>query len=90
MKSPRGPLARFLMLGLALTLGATAFLTSSAQAQQQPERRRTLLDLLFGERQPVYVPPQDAQKPRDGKTRKKNNGSVTTINTRAPSPRAAA
>lgn len=90
MKSPRGPLARFLMLGLALTLGATAFLTSSAQAQQQPERRRTLLDLLFGERQPVYVPPQDAQKPRDGKTRKKNNRSVTTINTRTPSPRAAA
>lgn len=90
MKSPRGPLARFLILGLALTLGATAFLTSSAQAQQQPERRRTLLDLLFGERQPVYVPPQDAQPPRDGKTRKKNNGSVTTINTRAPSPRAAA
>ena len=90
MKSPRGPLARFLILGLALTLGATAFLTSSAQAQQQPERRRTLLDLLFGERQPVYVPPQDAPPPRDGKTRKKNNGSVTTINTRAPSPRAAA
>lgn len=89
LKSPRGPLARFLTLGLALMLGATALLTSAAEAQQ-PERRRNLLDLLFGQRQPVYVPPQDVQRPRAGKVRKKNSGSVTTIQTRAPSTRAAA
>ena len=89
MKSPRGTLARLLCLGLALMLGATAFLASTAQAQQ-PERRRTLLDMLFGERQPAYVPPQNAQRPRDGKTRKKNNRSVTTIQTNTPSARAAA
>jgi hypothetical protein len=70
-------------------LAATVFLASTAEAQQ-PERRRNLLDILFGERQPAYVPPQDAQKPRDGKTRKKNNGSVTTIQTRQSSTRAAA
>lgn len=89
LKSPRGTLARLMTLGLALTLAATAFISTSAEAQQ-PERRRTLLDLLFGERQPTYVPPQDVQRPRDGKVRKKNAGSVTTINTRAPSTRAAA
>lgn len=89
MKSPRGTLARLLCLGLAVMLAATAFLASTAEAQQ-PERRRNLLDILFGERQPAYVPPQDAQKPRDGKTRKKNNGSVTTIQTRQSSTRAAA
>lgn len=89
MKSPRGSLARLLCLSLALTLGVTAFLTSAAEAQQ-PERRRNLLDMLFGSRQPVYVPPQDAQRPREGKTRKKTNGSVTTIKTRQPSTRAAA
>jgi hypothetical protein len=89
LKSPRGTLARLLCLGLALMLGATAFLASTAQAQQ-PERRRTLLDMLFGERQPAYVPPQNAQRPRDGKTRKKNNRSVTTIQTNTPSARAAA
>ncbi len=89
MKSPRGTLARLLCLGLAVMLAATVFLASTAEAQQ-PERRRNLLDILFGERQPAYVPPQDAQKPRDGKTRKKNNGSVTTIQTRQSSTRAAA
>ncbi|MFN3612932.1 hypothetical protein, partial [Tepidimonas sp.] len=89
MKSPHRPLARFMCLGLALMLGATAFLASTAEAQQ-PERRRNLLDMLFGQRQPVYVPPQDVQRPREGKIRKKNSGSVTTIQTRAPSTRAAA
>jgi uncharacterized protein len=89
LKSSRGSLARLLCLGLALMLGTTAFLTSAAEAQQ-PERRRNLLDMLFGSRQPVYVPPQDAQRPREGKTRKKTNGSVTTIKTRQPSTRAAA
>ncbi|MDH4414875.1 MAG: DUF459 domain-containing protein [Rhizobium sp.] len=89
MKSPRGTFARLMTLGLALTIGAAAFLTTSAEAQQ-PERRRNLLDLLFGERQPTYVPPQNVQRNRDGKVRKKNSGSVTTINTRAPSARAIA
>lgn len=89
MKSPRGSLARLLCLGLALMLGATALLTSAAQAQQ-PERRRNLLDILFGQRQPVYVPPQNVERPRAGKIRKKNSGSITTIKTRQPSTRAAA
>lgn len=89
LKSPRGILARLITLCLALTLVATAFIATTAEAQQ-PERRRTLLDLLFGQRQPAYVPPQDAQRPRDGKVRKKNSGSVTTINTRTPSTRTVA
>ncbi|KPF60730.1 hypothetical protein IP85_03175 [Rhizobium sp. AAP116] len=76
-------------LGLALTVVATAFITTSAEAQQ-PERRRTLLDLLFGERQPTYVPPQNVQRPRETNTRKKTSGSVTTINTRPQSTRAVA
>nr|WP_246780400.1 DUF459 domain-containing protein [Rhizobium sp. AQ_MP] len=89
MISPRGTFTRLMTLALALATIATALIATSAEAQQ-PERRRTLLDLLFGERQPAYVPPQNAQRPRDGKVRKKNNGSVTTINTRTPSARAAA
>jgi hypothetical protein len=72
-------------------LGASTLLASTAEAQQQqPERRRTLLDMLFGERQPAYVPPQNAQRPRDGKVRQKNRGSITTIKTRTPSTRTAA
>lgn len=89
MTSPRGTFARLITLGLALTVVATAFITTSAEAQQ-PERRRTLLDLLFGERQPTYVPPQNVQRPRETKTRKKTSGSVTTINTRPQSTRAVA
>ncbi|MDZ7873626.1 DUF459 domain-containing protein [Rhizobium sp. AAP116] len=89
MTSPRGTFARLMTLGLALTVVATAFITTSAEAQQ-PERRRTLLDLLFGERQPTYVPPQNVQRPRETNTRKKTSGSVTTINTRPQSTRAVA
>ncbi|MFN3503501.1 MAG: DUF459 domain-containing protein [Allorhizobium sp.] len=89
MTSPRGTFARLMTLGLALTVVATAFITTSAEAQQ-PERRRTLLDLLFGERQPAYVPPQNVQRPRETNTRKKTSGSVTTINTRPQSTRAVA
>ncbi|SIQ26062.1 hypothetical protein SAMN05880561_102439 [Rhizobium sp. RU33A] len=89
MTSPRGTFARLLTLGLALTVVATAFITTSAEAQQ-PERRRNLLDLLFGQRQPAYVPPQNVQRPRETNTRKKTSGSVTTINTRPQSPRAVA
>lgn len=89
LKSPRAAFARLMTLSLALILVATGFVATSAEAQQ-PERRRTLLDMLFGERQPAYVPPQNAQRPRDGKVRKKNNRSVTTINTREASARAAA
>ena len=89
LTSPRGTFARLMRLGLALTVVATAFVTTSAEAQQ-PERRRTLLDMLFGERQPTYVPPQNVRRPRDTKTRKKTSGSVTTINTRPQSTRAVA
>lgn len=89
LTSPRGTFARLMTLGLALTVVATAFITTSAEAQQ-PERRRTLLDLLFGERQPTYVPPQNVQRPRETNTRKKTSGSVTTINTRPQSTRAVA
>lgn len=89
MKSPRASLARLMTLCLALTMVATAFIATSAEAQQ-PERRRNLLDMLFGERQPTYVPPQNVQRPREGKVRKKNSGSVTTIKTRAPSTRTVA
>lgn len=89
MTTPRGSLARLLCLALALMLGASAFFASTAEAQQV-ERRRTLLDMLFGERQPTYVPPTNAKRPREGQTRKKSSGSVTTIQTRQPSTRAAA
>lgn len=89
LERPRGTLSRLLCLGLAVMLAVTACLVTTAEAQE-PQRRRNLLDLLFGERQPTYVPPQNAQKPREGKVRKKNSGSVTTIQTRPAATRAAA
>ena len=89
VKSQRGTPARLLCFGLALMLAATAFVSSTAEAQQ-PERRRNLLEILFGQRQPAYEPPQNVQRPREGKVRKKSSGSVTTIQTRTPTTRAAA
>lgn len=82
-------LAWLTSLALAVLIAATAFLAVETQAQQQPERRRTLFDVLFGTRQPEYVPPRDVRRPiREPRPRKKTGGSITTIDTRTPTSRA--
>jgi uncharacterized protein len=83
-------LARLVRLTLAAVIAATAFIAVETQAQQL-ERRRTLFDVLFGSRQPEYVPPRDVRRPiREQRPRKKTGGSITTIDTRKPSSRAVA
>ncbi|MGL3607074.1 SGNH/GDSL hydrolase family protein [Rhizobium sp. G187] len=77
-----------LLLGLLIALST---LIPAAEAQQ-PERRRTLMDLFFGDRQPRYQPappPRDVRRSqRQAEPRARTNRSVTTIKTRQPAARA--
>ncbi|WP_113447638.1 DUF459 domain-containing protein [Rhizobium cremeum] len=74
---------------LALSLAASlAMAFDTAEAQQYGERR-TLLDLLFGTREPRYVepPPVPRKQVKIPRARKKpTSPSVTTITTTAPAP----
>lgn len=80
--------SRLACLVLAAIVLGTTLISVDSQAQQL-ERRRTLFDILFGERQPEYLPPRDVQRPiRETRPRKKTGGSITTIETRSPSSRA--
>lgn len=75
------------VLGLACGFFALEGFVASAEAQQF-ERRRTLMDLFFGDRRPRMqqeAPPRQvprAQRRED--TRAKTNRSVTNIKTRQP------
>ena len=81
-------LTRLASLVLVVIVAGTAFFAVETQAQQL-ERRRTLFDVLFGTRQPEYLPPRAVQRPiREPRPRKKTGGSVTTIETRTPTSRA--
>ncbi|KQW29331.1 hypothetical protein ASE36_12875 [Rhizobium sp. Root274] len=81
-------LTRLASLALAVVIAATALVSVETQAQQL-ERRRTLFDVLFGTRQPEYVPPREVRRPiREPRPRKKTGGSITRIDTRAPTSRA--
>lgn len=76
-------------LVLSALLIAATLLSTTAEAQQY-ERRRNLLDMLFGPREPEYIPPREVQKPiREVRPRKKTAGSVTKIKTKNPATGAA-
>ena len=80
--------SRLASLALAAVVLTSTLVAVETQAQQL-ERRRTLFDFLFGERQPEYLPPRDVRRPiRETRPRKKTGGSITTIETRTPSSRA--
>ncbi|EHS49586.1 protein of unknown function DUF459 [Rhizobium sp. PDO1-076] len=83
-------LSRIGALVLSAVLIATTLLSTPAEAQQY-ERRRNLFDMLFGAREPEYIPPREVQKPiREVRPRKKTAGSVTKIKTKNPATGAAA